>query len=123
MEKRDKLLLTFLGLLVVAAFVGGQIWNSHKNFTKEKWMKYHENSRQFIVQNFLDRTVINGITEEQLLEYLGAADMENEQEMIYYLGKPAGLFADGDGEEELLVVTFEEGKATGVAKVPRSAVK
>lgn len=118
MNKKDKLLLTFLGFLVVVAFIGGQMWNSHKTYTKEKWVNYEGNSRQAIVNNFLDRTVIEGITEEELIGYLGEPDRKNEDEIVYYLGVPKGLFGDKDGKEELLVFSFQDGKATGLTKVP-----
>ncbi|MDD3393558.1 MAG: hypothetical protein PHG19_02800 [Anaerotignum sp.] len=118
MNKKDKLLLTFLGFLVVVAFIGGQLWNSQKTYTKEKWVNYEGNSRQAIVNNFLDRTVIEGISEEELISYLGEPESKNEEKIIYYLGVPKGLFGDKDGEEELLVFTFQDGKATGLTKVP-----
>lgn len=118
MTKKDKLLLTFLGFLVVAAFVGGQVWNSHKTFSTEKWVNYEGNSRQTIVKNFLDRTIIEGLSAEELVGYLGEPDSQKEEEMIYYLGAPKGF---ADGEEEFLVFAFKDGKATGVAKVPASA--
>lgn len=121
MNKKDKLLLTFLGFLVIVAFIGGQMWNSYKNFSKEKWANYEGNSRQAIVNNFLDRTIIEGITEQELLEYLGEPDSRKEGELTYYLGTPRGLFGDKDGTEEQLIFTFQDGKATGVARVPISA--
>jgi hypothetical protein len=122
MNKKDKLLLTFLGFLVIVAFIGGQMWNSYKNFTKEKWVNYEGNSRQAIAENFFDRTVINGLLEEELVEYLGEPDSKKEEELIYYLGVPKGLFGDKDGEEEFLSFTLEDGKVTGVTKVSASAM-
>jgi len=122
MSKKDKLLLVFLGFLVVVAFVGGQMWNSHKTFTTEKWVSYEGNSRQAIVEDFLDRTIIEDISKEELIGYLGEPDSQNQEEMVYYLGTPAGLFGDKDGEEEFLVITFQDGKATGVAKSAASAM-
>lgn len=122
MKKKDKLLLTFLGFLVIVAFIGGQMWNSYKNFTKEKWVNYEGNSRQAIAENFFDRTIINGLSVEELVEYLGEPDSKKEEELIYYLGIPKGLFVDKDGEEEFLSFSLEDGKVTGVTKVSASAV-
>jgi hypothetical protein len=122
MKKKDKLLLIFLGFLVVVAFVGGQLWNSHKNFTKEKWENYEGNSRQAIVNNFFDRTIVDSLPQEELIEYLGEPERKTDEEFIYYLGTPKGLFGNKDGEEEFLVFTFEDGKVSGVSKVPASAV-
>lgn len=121
MNKKDKLLLTFLGFLVIVAFIGGQMWNSYKNFSKEKWVNYEGNSRQAIVNNFFDRTIIDGLSEKELIEYLGEPDSRKDGEMTYYLGTPRGLFGDKDGPEEQLIFTFQDGKATGVATVPISA--
>lgn len=122
MKKKDKLLLIFLGFLVVVAFVGGQMWNSYKNFTKEKWENYEGNSRQAIVNNFFDRTIVNELPLEELIEYLGEPERKTDEELIYYLGTPKSLFGNKDGEEEFLVFTFKEGKVTGVSKVPASAM-
>ncbi|KXL53988.1 hypothetical protein CLNEO_00840 [Anaerotignum neopropionicum] len=122
MKKKDKLLLVFLGFLVVVAFVGGQLWNSYKDFTKEKWVNYEGNSRQAIVDNFFDRTIVNDLSEEELVEYLGEPDQRKEAEMLYYLGTPKGLFGDREGEEEFLSFTFIDGKVTGVSKVSASAM-
>ncbi len=123
MAKKDKLLLTFLGFLVVVAFIGGQIWNSNRNFTKEKWVEYQGNSRQFIVKNFLDRTIVEGLTEEEVIGYLGEAEGKTDQHLIYYLGKPKGFFGDQRGEEEALVFTFQEGKVVSATKMPLSSVE
>ncbi|WP_304507840.1 hypothetical protein [Anaerotignum sp.] len=122
MKKKDKLLLIFLGFLVVVAFIGGQMWNSHKNFTKEKWENYEGNSRQAILDNFFDRTIVDNLPQEDLIEYLGEPERKTDDEMIYYLGTPKGLFGNEDGEEEFLIFTFTDGKVTGVSKVPASAV-
>lgn len=120
MSKKDKGLLVFLGFLVVVAFVGGQMWNRQKTFSTEKWVNYEGNSRQAIVQDFFDRTVVDGLSEEELTEYLGAPDQKQEENLVYYLGTPKGLFGDKDGEEEYLIFTFEEGKASTVEKIPAS---
>ncbi|WP_313526978.1 hypothetical protein [Anaerotignum sp.] len=122
MSKKDKLLLTFLGFLVVVAFVGGLIWNNNKTFTTEKWVNYEGNSRQAIVKNFLDRTVIDGLPEEELIGYLGEPDSQKEEDLIYYLGTPRSLFGGRDGEEEYLIFTFADGKAVDVKKVTASAL-
>ncbi|MDD4844188.1 MAG: hypothetical protein PHU31_07630 [Anaerotignum sp.] len=123
MKKKDKLLLTFLGFLVIVAFIGGQMWNSYKNFTKEKWVNYEGNSRQAIAENFFDRTVINGLLEEELVEYLGEPDSKKEGELIYYLGIPKSLFGDKDGEEEFLSFTLKDGKVTGVSIITASTLE
>ncbi|WP_352399653.1 hypothetical protein [Anaerotignum sp.] len=122
MNKKDKLLLAFLGFLVVAAFGGGLIWNNSKTFTTEKWVNYEDNSRQAIVKNFLDRTVIDGLPEEELIGYLGVPDDKKGEDFIYYLGEPKGLFGSKDGEEEYLIFTFADGKAVDVKKVLATAL-
>lgn len=121
MNKKDKLVLSFLGFLVIVAFFGGQMWNSYKDFSKEKWVNYEGNSRQAIVKDFFDRTIIDGISEEELKSYLGEPDDRNDAEMIYYLGTPRSFFGDKEGPEEQLVFTFQDGKAIGVTRVPVSA--
>ncbi|WP_312070751.1 hypothetical protein [Anaerotignum propionicum] len=121
MSKKDKLLLTFLGFLVIVAFIGGQMWNSYKDFSKEKWVNYEGNSRQAIVKDFFDRTIVDGISEDELKGYLGEPDDSKEGELIYYLGTPRGFFGDKEGPEEQLVFTFQDGKAIGVTRVPVSA--
>lgn len=123
MSKKDKALFVFLGLLVIVAFIGGQIWNGQKTFSTEKWVNYEGNSRQAIVKDFLDRTVVDGLSEEELTEYLGAPDQTNGEDLVYYLGTPKGLFGDKDGEEEYLVFTFEGGKAQAVEKIHASDMK
>lgn len=122
MKKKDKLLLVFLGFLVVVAFVGGELWDKHTNFSTEKWVNYEGNSRQAILKNFLDKTIIDGLSKEELIDYLGEPDSQKEEEMVYYLGTPKGLFRDKDGEEEFLVIAFKDGKASGVTVVPTSAM-
>lgn len=118
MNNKDKLLLTFLGLLVIVAFIGGQMWNSYKDFSKEKWVNYEGNSRQAIVKDFFDRTIIDGISQEELKGYLGEPNDSKDGELIYYLGAPRGFFGDKEGPEEQLVFTFQDGKAIGVTRVP-----
>lgn len=122
LKMKDKVMIGLLGLLVVVAFFGGQWWNDHKEFTTEKWVGYTDNSRQAIVKNFLDRTVIEGITPDALKEYLGDGEQESETLIAYYLGKPTGLFGDKNAEEEYLVVMFQDGEAIGAQIAPQSAL-
>lgn len=122
MKKKDKLLLVLLGFLVVVAFVGGELWDNRTSFSTEKWVEYEGNSRQSILKDFLDRTIIDGLSKEELIGYLGEPDSQKEEEMVYYLGTPKALLGDKDGEEEFLVIAFKDGKATGVTVVPASAM-
>ncbi|WMI81323.1 hypothetical protein [Anaerotignum sp. MB30-C6] len=124
MNKKDKLLLVFLGFCVVVAFVGGQVLNSRKAFTTEKWVNYEGNSRQAIVKDFLDRNIIEGLSEEELVGYLGEPNEKREEALLYYLGTPKGFFGiNKDGEEEYLIFHFEDGKAKGFKRVPGSALE
>lgn len=123
MKMKDKALLTFLGLVVVAAFLGGQWWNEHKEFTTEKWVSYTGNSRQAIINNFIDRTVIEGITPEALKEYLGEGEKETEDAITYFLGQPGilgGVFPDKNSPNEYYVITFVDGLGTKAEILPET---
>lgn len=122
MNKKDKLLIGALALVVVAAFIGGQMWNKHKTFTTELWVNYEGNSRQAIVNNFLDRTIVNGMTEEELIAYLGEPEERGEDKIAYYLGKPRSLFGKSDAEEQYLLLTFADGVADGFQIIGASAL-
>lgn len=118
MKKKDKAIVALLVVLIVALFIGGQYKSNRDEFTKERWENYQGNSRQIILKDFVDRTNVTGLTKDEIVEMLGAADDEAETFMIYFLGVPRGLFGTKPGgEDEFLYFHFEDGKVSQLEKV------
>lgn len=118
MKEKDKIIAILLGVLIIVLFVGGQYKSNREAFTKERWENYQGNSRQTILDSFIDRTNVGGLTKEEITEMLGVADEETEENLIYFLGRPRGLFGTkADSEDEFLLFTFEDGKVSQLEKV------
>lgn len=118
MKKKDTIIAALLVVLIVVLFIGGQYKANREEFTKERWEDYTGNSRQTILDDFIDRTNVAGLTKAELTEMLGAADDEAEDFMVYFLGMPRGLFGTKpEGEDEFLLFHFTDGKVSQLEKV------
>lgn len=118
MQKKDMMIAIMLVILIVVLFVGGQYKSNREEFTKERWENYEGNSRQTILNDFVDRTNVAGLTTAEIEEMLGAPDDAPEGYMIYFLGMPRGLFGTKiEGADEFLLFHFKDGKVSQLEKV------
>ena len=117
LKTKDRIIAVLLVVLAVILFVGGQVKKNHEEFTKEKWENYEGNSRQTILDDFADRTNVNGMTLAEVKDMLGEPEEETETFLTYYLGMPIGLFGTKmEGETEYLVFHLEDGVVTNLEK-------
>lgn len=118
MKKKDTAIAVLLVILIVVLFIGGQYKANREEFTKERWENYTGNSRQVILNDFVDRTNVAGLTKAEITEMLGAADDEGADFMVYFLGMPRGLFGTKiEGEDEFLLFRFTDGNVSQLEKV------
>lgn len=123
LKKKDKAIAALLVVLIVALFFAGQYKSNREEFTKERWEAYVGNSRQMILDSFIDRTNVGGLTHAGVEELLGAADETAEEYMIYFLGMPRGLFGTKiEGEDEFLYFHFEDGEVVQLEKVTQAGL-
>lgn len=107
MKTKDKAIVGILVVLIVV-LLGNHLINGEKEkFTTEKWINYSGDSRQVILEDFINRTSVTGMTKEELHDLLGDADTAGMDTWIYYVGVPQGMFAKGE-EAEYLVFTFDD---------------
>ena len=70
MKTKDKFIVVLLIALALALLIGGRMRANHQEFTKEKWENYTGNSRQLILDSFVDRTTVKGLTKDGVKELL-----------------------------------------------------
>lgn len=117
-KTRDKIIVGVLIVLIAVFFIQGQRASDTKEFTKAKWEHYTDNSRQIILDDFINRTTVVGLDRAGVEELLGEADETTEDYMIYYLGNPTGTFGLAEGPQvEYLLFTFADGEVTQLEKV------
>lgn len=121
MKTKDKFIVVLLIALALALLIGGRMRANHQEFTKEKWENYTGNSRQLILDSFVDRTTVKGLTKDGVKELLGEPDEETENFMTYFLGMPRGFFGTkAEGEDEYLLFSFTDEKVSKLEKLGES---
>lgn len=109
LKMKDKIIVAVLVVLAVAVFVGGRFHDNNTGFETAKWVEYEGNSRQLMLQDLVDRTRFVGMKRDEVKELLGEAEDEQEAFLIYYAGRPQGLFGTkADADEEYLVIEFTD---------------
>jgi len=82
-----------------------------REFSKEEWLDKKE-QRVELVDDLIDRKMLDGLTENEVLELLGEPEKNNyyfkslEWDFIYYLGLERGLFRI---DSEWLLIWIEDG--------------
>ncbi len=109
LKAKDKIIVAILVVLAVVVFIGGRIHDTRTGFETEKWVNYQGNDRQLMIQDLVDRTRFVGMTREEVIADLGDAEEAAEEYLIYYVGKPQGLFGTKpDTDVEYLVIEFTD---------------
>lgn len=119
MKKRDKVIVGVLIVAIFLIFIGGLAKNEKESFSTEKWVNYTSDSRQLILDDFVNTNTVTGMTKDEVQATLGQADTKGETIWIYYVGVPQGLFAKGE-EAEYLVFTFANGVVEKLENVTES---
>lgn len=109
LKLKDKIIVAVLVVLAVVVFIGGRMHDTRTGFETEKWVEYQGNDRQLMLQDLVDRTRFAGMTREEVKELLGEAEEEQDAFLIYYAGRPQGMFGTKpDSSEEYLVIEFTD---------------
>ncbi|MBM6829120.1 hypothetical protein H9X85_05385 [Anaerotignum lactatifermentans] len=119
MKTRDKAIMGILIAAIIVIFVGGLAKNEKEAFSTDKWVNYTGDSRQLILDDFVNKNTVTGMTKDEVQATLGKADTAGETVWIYYVGVPQGLFAKGE-EAEYLVFTFADGVVEQLENVTES---
>ena len=119
MKKRDKVIVGVLIVAIFFIFIGGLAKNEKESFSTEKWVNYTGDSRQLILDDFVNTNTVTGMTKAEVKATLGQAETTGENIWIYYVGVPQGLFDKGE-EAEYLVFTFANGVVEKLENVTES---
>lgn len=119
MKKKDKAIIVILVIAIVIIFIGGLAKNEKETFSTEKWVNYTGDSRQLILDDFVNTNTVTGMSKDEVQAMLGKADTTGENIWIYYVGVPQGFFDKGE-EAEYLVFTFADGVVEQLENVTES---
>lgn len=119
MKKKDKAIVAVLVVAIFFIFIGGLAKNEKETFSTDKWVNYTGDSRQLILDDFVNTNTVTGMTKDEVQATLGQADTKGETVWIYYVGVPQGLFDKGE-ETEYLVFTFADGVVEQLENVTES---